>query len=261
MFRRGGLIGLGSWEGEPFRQGIFTASTFPPLAGGIGQVPGCQPCPAGTYGCGPSYCYAAPSWAPGQEQKAPPVNETQPVQVTCPPGTTLMQGQCVPTVPGAVTPAEPPKPSWWSQRTDTEKWMVIGGGVLGAVALLALLRGASHAEVYSENLRARPFRRTPTGLPRVAGKRWGSPRPPARYRRLGAVRASDYAFPERFKYPLVFRGRGGKVNYERSRRHVWNAKTRFTQFKHRYPTAIRRTIASNINRAARRFGLAPDVRP
>lgn len=257
MQRRHGLIGLGSWEGQPYRQGIFAASTLPPLPD-LGQLPSCQPCPAGTYGCGPSYCYAPPTQVPVTQ---PPPSDTQPTQVTCPAGTTLVGGQCVGVVPGISTqPAEQPKPSWWSQRTDTEKWMVVGGGVLAAVALLSLLRGASHREVYSQNLRA-PRRRRARGLVRIGGKPWGGRRPPAKYRRQGATRASDYAYPDRFKYPLVFRGRGGKVNRERSRRHVWAAKGYFTKYKRRYPMGIRRTIARNINRAARRFGLRPNARP
>jgi hypothetical protein len=104
-------------------------------------------------------------------------------------------------------------------------------------------------------------RRSPTGIPVVRGKRWGHAKPPKRYRRMGARNASDYGYPERFMYPLYFRGASGKLIVSKSRRHVANAKTRFTAHKDRYPAAIRATIASNINRAARRLGLPADVRP
>jgi hypothetical protein len=102
---------------------------------------------------------------------------------------------------------------------------------------------------------------SPTGIPMIVGKRWGHPRPPSRYRRMGAVHARDYAYPERFMYPLYFHDASGKLNVAKSRKHVANAKTRFSAQKHRYSAAIRSTIASNINKAARRVGLAADVRP
>jgi hypothetical protein len=110
------------------------------------------------------------------------------------------------------------------------------------------------------NLRAKA-KRSPTGIPVVRGKRWGHPRPPKRYRQMGATRPGDYAYPERFMYPLFFRDASGRLNTSKSRRHVANAKTRFSAHKQEYPMAIRHAIARRINKAARRVGLAADVRP
>ena len=39
-----------------------------------------------------------------------------------------------------------------------------------------------------------------------SGKRYGHLKPPKRYWKMGARRPSDYADPEHYKYPLVFRG-------------------------------------------------------
>jgi hypothetical protein len=116
------------------------------------------------------------------------------------------------------------------------------------------------AVVATPNLRA-SVTRTATGIPVVGGKRWGHARPPKRYRQMGARKASDYGYPERFMYPLYFRSASGKLDMAKSRKHVANAKTRFSAQRHRYPAAIRATIASNINKAARRVGLRADVRP
>jgi hypothetical protein len=149
------------------------------------------------------------------------------------------------------------KSSWWAGLTDTEKWVVVGIGALGGVALLALLRGASHRS-YAANLRAR--RRRVRRVPIVKGRRWGRASAPAKYRRLGAKRASDYAYPSRYMYPVVFRRSDGSVNATRSRRHVSSGKGYFTKHKRHYPVGVRRQIARNLNRAARRFGLRPDVR-
>ena len=99
----------------------------------------------------------------------------------------------------------------------------------------------------------------PTGLPIVGGKSWGRKSAPAKYRRLGATRRSDYAYPDAFKYPLVFRT-GGRVDYDTSRKHIAAAKGYFTKHKHRYQMAMRQVIARNINKAAKRFGLRADVR-
>ena len=68
-------------------------------------------------------------------------------------------------------------------------------------------------------------------------------------RALGAKRPSQYAYPERFMYPL------------HNRTHVSAAKSRFTKHKQSYPAPIRSQIARNINKAARRFGLKADVKP
>jgi len=102
---------------------------------------------------------------------------------------------------------------------------------------------------------------SPSGIPMVRGRRWGHARPTKQYRRMGARHPGDYAYPERFMYPMYFRDASGKLNVSKSRRHTANAKSRFSQNKHTYPAAIRQMIARNINKAARRLGLEADVRP
>jgi hypothetical protein len=77
---------------------------------------------------------------------------------------------------------------------------------------------------------------------------------------MGARHPSDYAYPQGFMYPVVFRRSDGSVNAARSRRHVASGKGYFTKHKRHYPVGVRRQIARNLNRAARRFGLRPDVR-
>jgi len=114
--------------------------------------------------------------------------------------------------------------------------------------------------VATPNLRP-SVRRSSAGIPIVRGKRWGHAKAPKRYRQMGARRPGDYAYPERFMYPLYFRDASGKLIVSKSRAHVANAKTRFGAHKYEYPAAIRSAIASNINRAARRLGLPADVRP
>ena len=116
------------------------------------------------------------------------------------------------------------------------------------------------AAAATPNLRE-SVRLSPSGIPMVRGRRWGHARPPKQYRRMGARHPGDYAYPERFMYPLYFHDASGKLNVRKSRQHTANAKSRFSQNKHTYPAAIRQMIARNINKAARRLGLEADVRP
>jgi hypothetical protein len=158
--RQRGIIGFSGFGLDP--------SICPPGQYGIPPVcvtlpsqvptqPGATGCPAGSVGY-PPYCY--PMLSEQQIPSLPPINPSQP----CPARTTGIYPSCVTlAVPGQPpsTPAAPPapsgqqqqaveKPSWWSQRTDTEKWLVVGVGVLGAVSLLALIKGAATPS-YSEN--------------------------------------------------------------------------------------------------------------
>jgi hypothetical protein len=263
--RYNALIGFGSYEiiDRPVTRAIMGVG-----GDGLPTIPAtCEPCPTGQYGCAP-FCAAPPVWGGGTPSPAP-VPETG---GKCPAGEVGIPPACVAIpsnlpIPGPtpVTPApaptptpEAPKPSWWSTLTDAEKWVGVGLVALGGVALLALLRGVSHKPSYAANLRARG--RRVKRVPVVRGKRWGRASAPAKYRRLGAKHASDYAYPSRYMYPVVFRRSDGTVNATRSRRHVASGKGYFTKHKRHYPVGVRRQIARNLNRAARRFGLRPDVR-
>ena len=72
---------------------------------------------------------------------------------------------------------------------------------------------------------------------------------------MGAKRPSDYADPEHYKYPLVFRGPSGKVNVKRTQSHIRSAQSYFAKHKQKYPMATRRKIARNINKAKSQYGV------
>jgi hypothetical protein len=219
-------------------------------------------CPEGQYGV-PGACFPLPSTVPG----------TTPATPTCPGGQSWAPAlnKCVP-IPGGVDPTEPTaeqnctaqggrwnastgvceqvaqssvSASWWSDRTTAEKGLMVGGAALAGFMLVSLLTGK---DSYRPNL-APSVKKTSTGIPLVRGRRWGHASPPKRYRKLGATRPSDYAYPARFMYPI------------HDRQRVVAAKGYFAKHKRSYPKPIRDQIAGNINKAARRFGLAPDVKP
>jgi hypothetical protein len=257
MKRNRGLIGFGSYEmvDRPVTRTLMSISgpTFPTLP------TTCDPCPPGQSGCAP-YCYALPTWG----GTSPTDTNVPGTGGSCPAGQVGIPPACVSVTPvtpataAATTTTEEPSPSWWQKLNDTEKWVVVGIGSIGGIALLALLKGAAHKR-YAANYRSRPSR-GPIALPTVKGKRWGRRSAPKKYRSMGAKYPSDYAFPAGFMYPVVFRHSDGSVNVKRSRRHVASGKGYFTKHKRSYPVGVRRTIAKNLNRAARRFGLRPDVR-
>lgn len=102
--------------------------------------------------------------------------------------------------------------------------------------------------------RAKRAKPASSGRPIIDGKPWGHKTAPKKYREMGATRAADYAFPNSFMYPLIFR-RGGKLRQEVSRRHVSNAEARFTQDRRRYPASVQATILANIAKAKKRLGM------
>lgn len=88
-----------------------------------------------------------------------------------------------------------------------------------------------------------------------SGARLGHRVPPKKYRRKGARRPQDYAWPAGYKYPLIFRTKTGKLKGKETRKHIRAASSYFARNKHRYPPAVRREIARNINRAKKRYGI------
>lgn len=81
-------------------------------------------------------------------------------------------------------------------------------------------------------------------------RRFGHHIPPKKYRRMGAVRRSQYAWPAGYKYPVH------SAKYTRA------AASRFAKHKTDYPMSVRRTIAKRINQAKRKFGIGgPPVKP
>lgn len=78
---------------------------------------------------------------------------------------------------------------------------------------------------------------------------------PKRYRELGATRASDYAWPEGFKFPLVFRTKSGSVKKKLTEKHIRAAASRCGQYCAHYPPKVRATIRRNICAAAAKYGV------
>jgi hypothetical protein len=78
---------------------------------------------------------------------------------------------------------------------------------------------------------------------------------PAKYRRKGATRASDYAYPACFMYPIRFHGKGGKVKVPTTKKHIRTAAARFGKWKGRYPKTTRSQIGRRIEAAKRQYGI------
>jgi hypothetical protein len=78
--------------------------------------------------------------------------------------------------------------------------------------------------------------------------------PPKKYRQKGATARSDYAFPECWMYPIRFRA-GRKVRVRLTKKHIRVAAGRFGKHSRRYPIAVRRRIAKNIQKAKARYGI------
>ncbi len=79
--------------------------------------------------------------------------------------------------------------------------------------------------------------------------------PPAKYRRMGATRRSDYAFPECWMYPIRFRGPSGKVNVRATVKHIRAAASRFGKFARGYPSSTGARIYRRIQSAKRHYGI------
>lgn len=154
----------------------------------------------------------------------------------------------------------------WADRTTFEKGCIVVGALslLGLVsyALGGLSAAAASPRPYRANLRGplpRPaprVRKAPGKIVVLAsGARFGHRSAPKRYRKAGAVRPSDYAWPQGYKYPLVFRTPDGQVKPGPTRRHIAAAARYFSRSKRLYPASVRRVIARNINIAKSRYGV------
>jgi len=119
---------------------------------GLGSFGDDATCPDGMYGTQPN-CYTPPANVPAAVPAAVPAS----VPVATPSATTPTQiTQSPPAQDQQVAALSPP--SWWSQRSDTEKWMVVGAATLGVVGLVTLLRSAVSPS-YAANKRRRHSRR------------------------------------------------------------------------------------------------------
>jgi len=175
--------------------------------------------------------------------------------------------------------------SWWDrQSTGVKVAMGLGGAAIVGLIIYALVGGGNKKKTYAANRRRRRYRsnrakkytsaqqkalkrirgrraRAKTGKITTlkSGKRYGHLKPPKRYYKMGAKRPSDYADPEHYKYPLVFRTNPGKVNIKRTKAHIRAAQSYFAKHKRKYPMATRRKIARNINKAKKQYGVGGKV--
>lgn len=175
----------------------------------------------------------------------------------------------------AHSPGDPPSPQLcdaladrhWATRNDrhvlgliarlsTGQKLALGAGVATlAYAAYRIIR-QSLDDDYTPNRGPLPKptkrrRITKSGDVIVRGQKWGRRSPPKKYRKLGATAASDYAWPEDFMYPVRFHKPDGTMNAAKTRSHIIAAKAFFTRYKNRYPAKVRRTVAKNINAAAK----------
>ena len=169
---------------------------------------------------------------------------------------------------------------WWSSQSTTVKIAVgVGAAALVGWLLFSLVgsgqtatpnrrrrrrykanrrlstkrrQGAARKAVKSKIRGKRSRARRGSRITLASGKRFGHMIPPKRYYKMGAKKPSDYAYPEGYKYPLIFH-KGSKINIAQTIKHIKNAKSRFAKDKRRYPMSVRREIARNINRANKRF--------
>jgi hypothetical protein len=161
----------------------------------------------------------------------------------------------------------------WTDRTAVEKAAVVVGGASIVGLIVYAVVAASRPRRYRPNLsaaerarvkEARVGSQVTVGSKRYkigkiikvkGGRVFGHKVPPKKYRDKGARRQDDYAWPAGYKYPVVFRTKTGRIKPTLSARRTRAAAAYFGKNKHLYPPAVRRTIARNINRAKKRFGI------
>jgi hypothetical protein len=157
-----------------------------------------------------------------------------------------------------------------------EKALVIGGaGIVTAVLFGLIIRRQLPPKKRATPNRYRPNRKRPAATRARAKKKatrkrrrkvakgkvimvgkgqkkrpFGRTAPLKKYRKKGWVRRSQYAWPDGYMYPVG------------DAKHCRNASSRFAQNKSAYPMSVRRTIAKNINKCKKKFGIGgEDVKP
>lgn len=161
---------------------------------------------------------------------------------------------------------------WWEERSSLEKGAVVVGGLATFGLLILALTGMPKRRMrpnLSRSTRdslktAEPGQRVKVGgrsykvgeiVDVKGGRRFGHKIPPKKYRDKGARSQADYAWPEGYKYPLVFRTSTGKIKPKVTRKHIRAAASYYGRNKDLYTPEVRRTIHRNINIARKRFGV------
>lgn len=165
--------------------------------------------------------------------------------------------------------------SWWGDRSNVEKGAVVVGGIaLVGLLVYALARPRrARPNRYKPNLSSAESKRVrdakrgsyvKVGDKRYkvgkitavkGGRSFGHKIPPKKYRQKGARRQDDYAWPDGYMYPLVFRTKTGRIKPQLTRKHIRAAARYYGKNRDLYPPPVRRKIARNINRAKKRFGI------
>lgn len=149
----------------------------------------------------------------------------------------------------AYNPPSSEMEAWWNNQSTTKKVLIVGGvaaALFGVVKLVQYVRKPAAPPRMTPNARrGRGRRRRSHGrrgrIISFHGRRLGRTKAPARYRRLGFTKPSQYAWPTGFMYPV------GNAKYTRA------AASKFAKWRHRYPPKMQHTIATRIDAAKRRF--------
>lgn len=229
------------------------------------SAPGPAPAPD------PSPASPGPSPSNGASVATAPPNGGQTTQN----GTT--NGGAIASTTNGLGPIDKAKLWWNSQSTGTKAAIGLGAVAVVGLIVYAAVGGKKKAtpnqgrSVYLPNRKRSLTSKQKAALKRIrgkraeaktgkittlkSGKRYGHLKPPKRYYQKGARRPSDYADPKHYKYPLVFRTKSGKVKPKETKKHIRAAQSYFARHKRKYSPSIRKTIASNINKAKSRYGV------
>ncbi len=132
---------------------------------------------------------------------------------------------------------------WWDAQSTTIK-VAIGAGAAAIVGGIGyFIYKKSKSASYKTNFRraSKVIASKKAKVAFVKGKRWTRLSAPKRYRKTGATKRSDYAFPEHFRYPL------------KTKRQVLGATRYFAKYRNRYVHSIGK---KSVLEAERRIGLA-----
>jgi peptidoglycan hydrolase-like protein with peptidoglycan-binding domain len=173
-------------------------------------------------------------------------------------GTTTTTGTTPTPADSGTTPVPSQNPveraqAWWASQPKPTQYAIMGGTAVVVLGLLAMVAGGGKKKPKAAQPNRTRYRRNGQKRKRRRGARKSAPK---RYRSKGATARSDYAYPERWGYPIRFRKKG-KVRKRLTKSHIRAAASRFGKYASRYPKTVRRRIAARIRKAERRYAIGP----